>query len=423
MDRRLYLKHFMIILSGNSAAQAANLLSYPFLARLYTPHEFGIFAMFVAAAAIPSAVACGRFDLAVTTAPRWGRFGILWLCVAIAGGAGLLSALGAAVYFQLSATAVGPAWPILLGLSVFLTGVCSAQSMFLMRHDRYRATSSSLLVRTGGAVVVQIALAFVAATAFSLIVGFVFGLLAQALMLAAVIWRRINPSRPKMRDMRAMFFRFRRQVMVDIPSTLIAAFSLNLLTFLLSGLYGTRTVGFYSIGNRLAVVPLQLFNDALGQTFFQKAARGHEARGHFWDEMKFSLVTSGLLSVGVLIAILLLARPFITIYLGAQWAPAGDMLVIMAPMLAIRSLTMSIGTTVFVLRSAHWLFIHNVANVLVTLAAFAIARFMHLSSLQFLEVAATFLAMEYAAFGLFLIATARRTRSIALSNALSERQP
>lgn len=94
----------------------------------------------------------------------------------------------------------------------------------------------------------------------------------------------------------------------------------------------------------------------------------------------------------------------------------------MAPMLAIRSLTMSIGTTVFVLRSAHWLFIHNIANVLVTLAAFAIARFMHLSSLQFLEVAATFLALEYAAFGLFLIAAARRTRRVALSNALSERQ-
>lgn len=417
MDRRLYLKHFMIILSGNSAAQAANLLSYPFLARLYSPHEFGIFAMFVAAAAIPSAVACGRFDLAVTTAPRWGRFGILWLCVAIAAGVGLVSMAGAAIYFQLSATAVHPALPVLLGLSVFLTGVCSAQSMFLMRHERYRATSSSLLVRTGGAVVVQLALALVAATALSLILGFVFGLLAQAVMLALVIWRRIGPGKPKLRDMRAMFFRFRRQVTVDIPSTLIAAFSLNLLTFLLAALYGTRTVGFYSIGNRLAVVPLQLFNDALGQTFFQKAARGHEARGHFWDEMKFSLVTSGLLSIGVLVAILLLARPFITIYLGAQWAPAADMLVIMAPMLAVRSLTMSIGTTVFVLRSAHWLFIHNVANVAVTLIAFAIAHFMHLSPLQFLEVAATLLALEYGAFALFLIAAARRTRTAALSRA------
>ncbi|HUE78790.1 MAG TPA: oligosaccharide flippase family protein [Sphingomicrobium sp.] len=408
MDRRLYLKQFMIILSGNGAAQAANLLSYPFLARLYTPHEFGVFATFVAAAAIPSSVACGRFELAVTTAPRWGRFGILWLCVAVAAGVGLLSVFGAAIYWQLSETAAHPSLPVLLGLSIFLTGVTSAQSMFLMRHDCYRATSSSLLVRTGGAVVVQLALAFVSATALSLILGFVFGLLAQAAMLALIIWRRVRPGKPKLRDMRAMFLRFRHQVTVDIPSTIIAAFSLNLVTFMLGGLYGQRVVGFYSIGQRLAITPLQLFNDALGQIFFQKAARARETKGHFWDEMKFSLLTSGLISLGVLVIILLVARPFIVFYLGAQWAPAADILVILAPMLAVRSLTMSIATTVFVMRAAHWLFIHNVANVAMTIAAYAFALFFGLGPAAFLSVAALLIGFEYAVFALFLIWASRR---------------
>lgn len=408
MDRRLYLKQFMIILSGNGAAQAANLLSYPFLARLYTPLEFGVFATFVAAAAIPSSVACGRFELAITTAPRWGRFGILWLCVAIAAAVGLLSVVGAAIYWQLSGTAAHASLPVLLGLSIFLTGVTSAQSMFLMRHERYRATSSSLLVRTGGAVAVQLALAFVSATALSLILGFVFGLIAQAAMLAVVIWRRVRPGKPRLRDMRAMFLRFRRQVTVDIPSTLIAAFSLNLITFLLGGLYGQRVVGFYSIGQRLAITPLQLFNDALGQIFFQKAARARETKGHFWEEMKFSLLTSGLISLGVLVVILLVARPFIIFYLGQQWAPAADMLVILAPMLAVRSLTMSIATTVFVMRAAHWLFIHNVANVAVTIAAYGVALFLGLGPVAFLGVAALMIGLEYGVFALFLIWASRR---------------
>jgi lipopolysaccharide exporter len=411
MDRRLYLKQFMIILGGNGAAQAANLLSYPFLARLYTPHEFGLFATFVAAAAIPSAVACGRFELAVTTAPRSGRFGILWLCVAIAAIVGLLSVLVAAIYWQVSPTPAHPALPLLLGLSIFLTGVTSAQSMFLMRHDRYRATSCSLLLRTASAVAVQLALAWIAATALSLILGFVFGLLAQAGMLALVIRRRIGLGKPKLRDMRAMFRRFRRQVTVDIPSTLIAAFSLNLVTFLLAGLYGQRVVGFYSIGQRLAVAPLQLFNDALGQIFFQKAARARETKGHFWDEMKFSLLTSGLLSLGVLAVILLFARPFIILYLGREWAPAADMLVILAPMLAMRSLTMSIATTVFVMRAAHWLFMHNVANVAVTIGAYAIALHWGLGPTAFLGVAALMIGAEYAVFGLFLIWASRRERA------------
>lgn len=417
MDRRQYLKHFMIILSGNSAAQAINLLSYPLLTRLYTPHAFGVFAMFVAAAAVPGVIACGRFDLAVTTAPKAGRYGILWLCIAIAIGIGCLSIGGGALYWYLIGQGPSLLIPPLLGLTVTLTGVCTAQSMFLIRHDRYRAQSLSVIFRTGGAVLSQIALGLMAATSMSLILGFVFGLLAQALIQGIVIAARLDPKRPRLREMRAMFYRFRRQVTVDIPSSLLSGFSNNLLTFLLAGLYSTRTVGFYSIGNRLAVVPLQLFNDALSQTFFQKAARARELKGHFWDEMKFSLVTSGLLSVAVLAAIVLFARPFITIYLGKQWAPAADMLIILAPMLAVRGLTMSIATTVFVMRSAHWLFVHNIANVTVMLLAYALAQFLHLSELGFLALASAMLTAEYALFAGFLVYRARQTRAATLGAA------
>jgi O-antigen/teichoic acid export membrane protein len=414
LDRRQFLRHFMIILTGNGAAQAVNLLSYPVLARLYSPEAFGTFAMFVAATAIPSAIACGRFDLQVPTAPGPGRFGIFWLCLAIASIVGILSIGGAAIYWQYSDIRADSSVPFLVGLAVFLTGACSAMSMFLMRHDWYRTQSLSVLTRTGGAVIVQIALGLLAATSFSLITGFVAGLAAQALLLAAVVWRRLNPGPPRKRGMRAMFSRFRPQVAVDIPSTLIAAFSLNLLTFLLAALYGQRTVGFYAVGNRLAIVPLALFNDALSQTFHQKAARAKETKGHFWDEMKFSLLASALLSIAVLAGIVLLAKPFIMIYLGKQWAPAADMLIILAPMLAVRSLAMSIGTTVFVMRAAHWLLIHNIANVLTTLAAYGIAALLDLSSLKFLMVASAMLTIEYALFATFLIFKARSARAAVL---------
>lgn len=408
MDRRQYLKHFMIILSGTTAAQAVNLLSYPFLARLYSPEAFGAFAMFVAAAAIPSAIACGRFDLAILTAPRAGRFGIFWLSVLVSAGMGLASAVLSVAYWAFYARGIELLLlPLLLGLCVFLTGACSAMMYALMREDRFRASSSSLVTRIGGTVVVQLALAAVAPSGLSLSLGFASGLVAQALFLLIVHARTSGVPRFRRRDVRAMARRFRRQVAVDIPSTLIAAFSLNLLTFILAGLYGQRVTGFYSIGNRLAITPLQLFNDALGQTFFQKAARAQEAKGHFWDEMKFSLLTSGLISLGVLAAILLFARPFIILYLGRQWAPAADMLVILAPMLAMRSLAMSIATTVFVMRAAHWLFIHNVANVGVTIAAWGIASLLGLGPVAFLGVAALMIGLEYTAFALFLIWASR----------------
>ena len=116
-----------MLFSGTAAAQLANLASYPILARLYSPSDFGVFAMFVAVSAIPSAIACARFDLAVPTAPSAGRFAIMWLCIVIAAGMGAASALFSAIYWYIAApTGLSPSMPLLLGLCVSLTGFCAA---------------------------------------------------------------------------------------------------------------------------------------------------------------------------------------------------------------------------------------------------------------------------------------------------------
>jgi O-antigen/teichoic acid export membrane protein len=208
--------------------------------------------------------------------------------------------------------------------------------------------------------------------------------------------------------MRALFRRYRRQVTIDIPSTFIAALGLNLMTFFLMTLFNQRTLGFYALANRIAITPLQLFNDALGQVFFQKAARSQEATGRFWNEMKFNVLTSGILSLGVLGGIWLLARPFIGLYLGKGWLPAADMLLILAPMLAMRSLCMSVATTVFVLRRPQWLLYHNIANAVAQAIAFAIGWASGMGVTAFLALAAGLLFVEYFVFAALLIVAAYR---------------
>jgi O-antigen/teichoic acid export membrane protein len=407
MDRRQYLKHFAIILTGNGAAQAVNLLSYPLLARLYTPQEFGGFATFVAASAIPATIACGRFDLAVPIAPRAGRYGVLWLCTFIAAVVGLVSAIGAGIYWYLTTGRLGLLLPFLLGLTITVTGLCAALSMFLMRHDRYRTQSISVVTRTGGAVAIQVGLGLLAPTSFSLILGFVFGLLAQAVLLTVDAWRHLSLRRPRVREMRTMFFRFRRQVAMDIPSALFAGFYLNILTLFLGIVSNQRTVGYYAIGNRLAGVPLQMINDALSQTFFQKAARARETKGHFWDEMKFGFLTSTALSLGVLVGIVIFARPFIVSYMGPRWAPAATMLVILAPMLAAMSISQSVATAVFVLRKTHWRLIQTSGLVALHVAIFGIARAFGLSVYQYLGAVSATLTVAWIVYGLVLLAGSR----------------
>lgn len=408
MDRRQYFSQFLALFTGTAAAQVFNLISYPLLARLYSPAEFGLFGTFIAASAIPGALACGRFELAIATAPKSGRRAMLWLCFSVA----LLVSIAAtailsAFWWYIAAPLLGLLAPMLF-LAVLLTGVTNATTMYLVRHDAFSFASVGVVVRTAVTVLCQLGAVLLKPGATGLIAGFCLGLAAQALLGLAIITRAHGVGRPHFHQMRAMFRRFRAQVSVDIPGSLLAALSINLIPFFLQALYGVRSVGFFSVGQRIAVLPLQLFNDSLSQVFFQRAARAQEDRGEFWQEFRLTLLWSGLISLAMLIGLVLFARPVVSFYLGQGWEMAGTILVILAPMLAVRSVTMSLATSVFVLKRPVWLFFHYGANVAAMVLAFLYAWLTGAGLLQFLIALAVLQGLEYAVFGVLLGVTVRR---------------
>lgn len=363
VNRREYFRHFMMLLTGSAGAQVINLASYPILARLYDPLEFGIFAVFLAISAVPVAIACGRFDLAVPIArPHLART-VHALCILIAIGAGLISVIGVGVYIAIAGSYSWTMAP-LIGASVFLGGYCAASTMLSLRHDGYRVNSFAIIARTvvGNGAQIALALAF-AASGLNLILGYCLGQLIQALMLHRALRGIATWKIPPRRALRLAFTRFRAQVAIDIPSTILGATALNLLTWFLLILYGPLAVGFYAIANRIAVTPLAVFNDTLSQVFFQKASKAERERGSFWPELKLNLAAAGAVAIVVLIGILLVAPPIIGVYLGERWLPSAETLVLLAPMLAIRSIGVSVATSVFVLRKPSWLLYLNIALV------------------------------------------------------------
>ena len=148
MDRRQYLRQFLALFTGTAVAQLFNLASYPLLARLYSPTEFGLFGAFIAAAAIPGAIACGRFELGIATAPKSGRQAMLWLCFAVALVVSLVATLGMTVWWWRTDTpALGLMAPLLF-VAILLTGATNAITMYLMRHEAFRFASVGVMVRT-----------------------------------------------------------------------------------------------------------------------------------------------------------------------------------------------------------------------------------------------------------------------------------
>lgn len=408
MNRGQFSRQFLAVLSSTILAQLLNLASYPILSRLYSPEDFGLFGTFIATAAIPGVIACGRFDLVIATAPHAARRAVLWLCFVIAFAVAVISTAMISAWWYYTALPSAGILALMLFSAVLLTGIANGTTMFLMRHDNFRFASVGVVLRTATTVILQLGFAWVWPSPLGLIVGFCAGLAAQAVLGLWISSRSQGLGKPHQGQMRAMLRRFRGQVSVDLPGALIGAASLNLMPILLQYLFGIRAVGYYAMGQRIAMLPLQLFNNSFSQVFFQRAARAFDERGEFWSEFRFTLFWSGLVSLGMLLGMLFLARPALAIFLGPGWDSAATILMILAPMLAVQSVVSTLHTSVLVLRRPVWHLYHYMGSAAMIGVAVLIALITDTDMFNFLKL---FAGLQVVESSLFFIAMTIAVRS------------
>jgi O-antigen/teichoic acid export membrane protein len=402
---RVYFGQVAVLLFGNIAAQLVNLASYPFLTRLYTPAQFGGFAIFLTVVGILGPVACARFDVIVQSSRDWQLSSVVGQALRLNGAVALAATLGAAVY-ALATGKIGAPLVLAVGIGVALTGYTLTATALLIRREQFVSYSRSMLVRSLATAAGQIGLWFLLPQARGLILGFCLGFAVQAVLLRSAI-RGEKPRRRSPLRRRAIVARYRRQVLTDVPSTLIAATVLNVMSLLLLDLYSHEEVGFYSLAFRVAVLPVSIVTTSLAEVFFQKASAGYRRSGAFWGETRLNILATSVLSLLVFLPMALFARPAFAVAFGPRWLPAADLLILLTPMLAVRFVSLSIQSAPLVVGKAKWVLAQNIGLIAAIAASYAMARAFDLPIAAFVLATSLAMASVYAAF-LVLVARAIR---------------
>lgn len=409
---RARLTHFSgvpTVLAGSIATQAINFLTYPLLARLYTPAQFGLFAVFLAASMIPSAFACLRYELAIPVARAAMLPALAALCVRVAAGVAVLTTLILLLIGERAYAGLTPVMALAVGAAIFMTGLIARSALLVQREERFGRTAWAVVLRTLVTVGAQAALWLVRPDAYGLIAGYLLGLAVQTGMLEASIRSMRGRLRPG--GVARAAGRYRKQILVDVPGSLLSALNLNVQSLFLLSLAGERIAGLYSMAFRIAALPLQVMSEAQSQVFFQRAGREWRAGQAVWPVMRANLLLAAAMAGVILIGLLLLARPFTRIYLGEQWVFAGDILVILAPMLAARSLCVSVQTIVFVIGRVPVLMLSNLALLINTVAIFALARASGMAVSDYLQLYSATQTAIYLGFTAVLIWLTRKAEA------------
>lgn len=399
-----FSRNVLTLMTGTTIAQAIPIAISPILTRIYTPKDFGVFALFVAVASIFGSIANGRYELAIML-PKKDEDAInifalgfiittfisLFLLVLVIVFNGYFTAL-------LNNDEIG-LWLYFIPISVFLTGFFNILNYFNNRRKNYKDIANAIILKSIVLAITQLSIGFIKQGASGLVSGqLISQLVANTKLITNIIKDKVLISKISKIKIMALAKRYRNFPKYSMWAVLANALSQHLTNILISAFYSVATLGFYSLVQRVLGMPSALIGSSIGQVFFQQATKEKQQTGkaiNSFNSTVKKLTMIGLPSFGLLFFIV---EDLFAFVFGEEWRVAGSYAKIVIPLFFIRFVSSTVSTinTIFE-RQKIGLYINILLVVSVT-TIILYAKVYRVEFSNFLVCVATILSLEYIIF-------------------------
>jgi len=252
----------LTLLAGGLLAQALPLLLGPWLTRLFSPAEFGVYHLFAAVAANAAVVACARYEFALPlAADETEATALRTLCRRLLLATTALAALGGTGW----ALVIGQAWPLWLPAAVGTLGGVSLATLQATRAQRFRRLAVARVLQHGGGAVAQLVAGLLQAGVNGLVVAPIVAALAA---LAALGWP--GPANAARAQWLAAARAHRSFPLLNTPHAFLGALQDSLSLALIAAALGPAAAGFWGLALRYLKAPASLVGSAVSQALYPK---------------------------------------------------------------------------------------------------------------------------------------------------------
>jgi O-antigen/teichoic acid export membrane protein len=344
MRRRLAQAPFWravgVVAGGAAFAQALSLLASPLLTRIYSPAEYGTFALYVSVQWLLIVPCTARYELTIPlptddreAAQLLGFSLLLALVVTLLLGASVPLGLGR----LLAGTPAAPLAPYVwfVPLALFFTATYQCMTYWGMRQRAFDAVARTRMVQGLGRTTTQLALGLLAFGPLGLMLGDAVGRGGGSSTLARSAFRA-NPEAFRaitLAGMRRMARSYRRFALITSGSALLEAGAMQLPAIFLTIAFTVDAAGWYSLAQQVILLPVGLVANSVAQVYSGEAPRALR-EGPTQLRRVFLKSARGLALVALAPALALaVAAPWaFSLVFGQQWAEAGHFARALAPM-------------------------------------------------------------------------------------------
>ncbi len=341
-------------MTGTTIAQAIPIAISPILTRIYTPEDFGVFALYVSLASVMSVVATGRYELAIMLPKKdEDAMNVVVLSIAIAFLVSFISLVIVSVFNESITGLLGnpeiSKWLYFIPLTVLLTGMYQSFNYWLNRKKYYKKLAEGKIWRSGTTAVTNLGMGGGHTGCSGLIVGSVFGQVFATFILGKLVWisylnKMIHIDRYRIFT---LFKKYKNFPIFNVPNALIDAVRLSGINILIARFFTVGILGQFSLAWKMVQVPVSLLGGSMAQVFFQEISQTQDVQ--LYEKVIRFLKKSFLAALPIFITIYLFAPEIFSFVFGEKWKLAGEAASVMAPWLFLNFMSMPLANIFIVM--------------------------------------------------------------------------
>ena len=323
-----FVRHVLTLMTGTTIAQAIPIAMSPILTRIYTPEDFGIFALYMSISALIAEVATGRYELAIMLPKKEEEANqVFILSIMIAS---LLSFITLMIVFLFNAQLTAllgneeiSGWLYFVPLTVFLTGVYQSFNYWQNRHNEYKQLGLCRVSNAASNAGVNIVMAMVKSGPAGLILGTIIGRFIGILyMLLSKTVTKVHFKIDKLKIF-ALAKRYKKFPLINSLHAFVDLLKDNLVNIYLSIKYSTATLGFFYFVIRIMQVPSIVLGLALSQVFYKKASVVYTQEKDIQELVKKLIKTLSAIAIVPAILLFFFSEELFVFAFGEEWLEAG----------------------------------------------------------------------------------------------------
>lgn len=332
---------------GSSALmQLVPLATAPIIARLYTPAEFGIYAIFFALATILAGVA----HLALTNATlletedKGAAHATLLTISVVAAFCSVFTLLVLftphAIKIAILGEAVTP-YLIWLPATLLLSGIFNCLYTWTIRIRNFHLLSRNRIVLGLSTALLQIGIGLAGPGASGFIVANLCGYALAVSLLVVPFLADVRRLRPEFTASSALeqIVKHKALPLWTVPANLVNSVSSFLPDLIIGRMFGVAQLGQYSLASRMVNFPLTFIASSAQDIFRQQAAQEFNEYGHCRQTFNRFFVLMVMFAAALLIPLILVMPYVFPIVFGNQWGQAGVLIQAIGLLLIVRFVT------------------------------------------------------------------------------------